>query len=242
MPPKREKSCPAGLVSNPRNTGLRSQSEKTLRWDGLYRCTTVVCRWGLISYFISIIYGPVRYPEFGCQNEYYTKLSALDRMVYSGMASSTHLRFVASVSRAAFTSVYAFLRFERRSGRASSYLNRYSILLKAYGEDVKVVQGLIRHANIATTMNVYSKALTSAKREARSRVVEVLLGHLWNVFTKRCGGCIRTNVSKVYPVFTANSLGCWVIDGPDRDRTDDLFHAIDPTLGFSTTYKTPVAP
>jgi hypothetical protein len=31
------------------------------------------------------------------------------------------------------------------------------------------------------------------------------------------------------------------IGGPDRDRTDDLFHAIVPTLGFSTTYKTPVA-
>ena len=30
--------------------------------------------------------------------------------------------------------------------------------------------------------------------------------------------------------------------GPDRDRTDDLFHAIVPTVGFSTTYKTPVAP
>jgi hypothetical protein len=34
----------------------------------------------------------------------------------------------------------------------------------------------------------------------------------------------------------------WFIGGPDRDRTDDLFHAIDPKLGFSTTYKTPVAP
>jgi len=32
------------------------------------------------------------------------------------------------------------------------------------------------------------------------------------------------------------------IGGPDRDRTDDLFHAIVPTVGFSTTYKTPVAP
>ena len=30
--------------------------------------------------------------------------------------------------------------------------------------------------------------------------------------------------------------------GPDRDRTDDLFHAIEPTVGFATTYKTPVAP
>jgi hypothetical protein len=26
-----------------------------------------------------------------------------------------------------------------------------------------------------------------------------------------------------------------------HDRTDDLFHAIDPTVSFSTTYKTPVA-
>jgi hypothetical protein len=36
------------------------------------------------------------------------------------------------------------------------------------------------------------------------------------------------------------SEGC--IGGPDRDRTGDLFHAIDPTLGISITYKTPVAP
>ena len=33
-----------------------------------------------------------------------------------------------------------------------------------------------------------------------------------------------------------------LIGEPGRDRTDDLFHAIDPTLGFLTTYKTPVAP
>jgi len=33
-----------------------------------------------------------------------------------------------------------------------------------------------------------------------------------------------------------------IFGGPDRDRTDDLFHAIDPTLSISTTYKTPVAP
>jgi len=33
-----------------------------------------------------------------------------------------------------------------------------------------------------------------------------------------------------------------LIGGPDRDRTDDLFHAMEPTLSISTTYKTPVAP
>jgi hypothetical protein len=41
---------------------------------------------------------------------------------------------------------------------------------------------------------------------------------------------------------TAEFAGCRVVREPDRDRTDNLFHAIDPKLGFSTTYKTPVAP
>jgi hypothetical protein len=35
-------------------------------------------------------------------------------------------------------------------------------------------QELMRHANIFTTMNVYTKALTPAKREAQSRAVDVL--------------------------------------------------------------------
>jgi integrase len=33
----------------------------------------------------------------------------------------------------------------------------------------------MRHANIATTMNIYTRALTPAKREAQSRVADVLL-------------------------------------------------------------------
>jgi hypothetical protein len=52
---------------------------------------------------------------------------------------------------------------------------------KANGEDVKVVQELMRHANISTTMNIYTKALTSAKREAQSRVVDVRLDRSRNV-------------------------------------------------------------
>jgi hypothetical protein len=56
-----------------------------------------------------------------------------------------------------------------------SFRHTYSTLLKANGEDVKVVQELMRHANISTTMNVCTKALTPAKREAQSRVVDVLL-------------------------------------------------------------------
>jgi integrase len=54
-------------------------------------------------------------------------------------------------------------------------------LLKANNEDVKVVQELMRHANITTAMNIYTKALTPAKREAQSRVVDVLLDRSRNV-------------------------------------------------------------
>jgi integrase len=47
-----------------------------------------------------------------------------------------------------------------------TFRHTHSTLLKANGEDVKVVQELMRHANITTTMNIYSRALTSAKRKA----------------------------------------------------------------------------
>ncbi len=50
-----------------------------------------------------------------------------------------------------------------------TFRHTYSTLLKANNEDVKVVQELMRHANISTTMNIYTKALTPAKREAQSR-------------------------------------------------------------------------
>lgn len=56
-----------------------------------------------------------------------------------------------------------------------TFRHTYSTLLKANGEDVKVVQELMRHANTATTMNIYTRALTPAKRQAQGRVVDVLL-------------------------------------------------------------------
>lgn len=62
-----------------------------------------------------------------------------------------------------------------------TFRHTYSTLLKANGEDVKVVQELMRHANISTTMNIYTKALTSAKREAQCRMVDVLLDRSRNV-------------------------------------------------------------
>lgn len=52
----------------------------------------------------------------------------------------------------------------------------YAKLLKANGEDVKTVQELLRHANSSITLDVYTQAVTPAKRLAQRRVVEMLSG------------------------------------------------------------------
>jgi integrase len=52
----------------------------------------------------------------------------------------------------------------------------YSTLLRAHGTDVKVQQELLRHANVSTTLNTYTQAVSAQKREAASKVVKELLG------------------------------------------------------------------
>ena len=43
------------------------------------------------------------------------------------------------------------------------------------GQDVKTVQSLMRHANSNITMNIYTHAVSSKKRRAQSKVVEMIL-------------------------------------------------------------------
>jgi len=50
-----------------------------------------------------------------------------------------------------------------------TFRHSYTSLLKSNGEDVKVVQKLLRHANSRITMDVYAHALTPASRTASPR-------------------------------------------------------------------------
>jgi len=50
-----------------------------------------------------------------------------------------------------------------------------SSLLVANGENVKVVQELMRHASSRFTLDVYSQARKGAKRQAQERVVQMIL-------------------------------------------------------------------
>jgi len=56
-----------------------------------------------------------------------------------------------------------------------TFRRTYSSLLAATGDDVKVVQELMRHAKISTTMEVYAQAGMEKKRVAQRRAVDVLL-------------------------------------------------------------------
>jgi site-specific recombinase XerD len=50
-----------------------------------------------------------------------------------------------------------------------------STLLHALGVDLKAQQELLRHADIRTTMNIYTQAIPCALREANSKVVRLVI-------------------------------------------------------------------
>ena len=56
-----------------------------------------------------------------------------------------------------------------------AFRHSYSTLLRAEGVDVKVQQGLLRHADVSTTLNIYTQAIPEAVREGNSKVVKKLL-------------------------------------------------------------------
>jgi len=59
-----------------------------------------------------------------------------------------------------------------------TFRHTYSTLLIAQGENVKVVQELIRHATSRCTLEIYSQAHTGAKRSAQHRLVQSILSEV----------------------------------------------------------------
>jgi integrase len=56
-----------------------------------------------------------------------------------------------------------------------TFRHTYSSTLRQLGVDVKVQQELLRHADIRTTMNIYTQAVSEQKRAAHSSVVRMVL-------------------------------------------------------------------
>jgi len=57
-----------------------------------------------------------------------------------------------------------------------TFRRTYSSLLREHEVDIKVQQALLRHADIRTTMNIYTQAVPRAVREANRKVVRNILG------------------------------------------------------------------
>jgi integrase len=55
------------------------------------------------------------------------------------------------------------------------FRHTYSTLLNEHGTDMKVQQELLRHADIRTTMNIYTQAVPERLRQANSKIVGILL-------------------------------------------------------------------
>ncbi|MGC2324931.1 MAG: tyrosine-type recombinase/integrase, partial [Terriglobales bacterium] len=56
-----------------------------------------------------------------------------------------------------------------------TFRHTFSTWLKANGEDVKTVQELLRHANPRTTLQDYTQAVTTLKRKAQRKVMNMVL-------------------------------------------------------------------
>jgi integrase len=55
-----------------------------------------------------------------------------------------------------------------------TFRRTYTSLLHANGEDVKVVQELMRHSSVKVTLDIYAQAQMPAKRAAQHKVVEMI--------------------------------------------------------------------
>jgi integrase len=56
-----------------------------------------------------------------------------------------------------------------------TFRHTLATVLKSNGEDVKTVQEILRHANSKITMDIYTQAVTPAKRQAQAKVLEMIL-------------------------------------------------------------------
>lgn len=58
--------------------------------------------------------------------------------------------------------------------RWHTFRHSFCTLLMSNGENVKIVQELMRHANCRSTLEIYSQARNEAKRAAQHRLIEMI--------------------------------------------------------------------
>jgi integrase len=103
-----------------------------------------------------------------------------------------------------------------------SFRHSLATNLRSLGVDIKVAQELMRHSSCRTTLDIYTRAVDEQKREASLKVVELMLP----------AGCGKVSapfstlgLAEGQSAMPQIAVKEGLIGGPDRDRTDDLFHA-----------------
>ena len=81
--------------------------------------------------------------------------------------------WLSTVMRYHIEPVVRHLGIQKRVGW-HTFRRTFATLLKANGEDVKVVQELLRHGSSRVTLDIYAQAQMPAKRAAQQKVVEMV--------------------------------------------------------------------
>ena len=104
-----------------------------------------------------------------------------------------------------------------------SFRHSLATNLRSLGVDIKVAQELMRHSSCRTTLDIYTRAVDQKKREANLKVVELMLPLDLKKLQHPSAPSekLSANLQCRKSILRKDLIG-----GPDRDRTDDLFHAI----------------
>jgi integrase len=105
-----------------------------------------------------------------------------------------------------------------------SFRHSLATNLRALGVDIKVAQELMRHSSCRTTLDVYTRAVDQQKREASLKVVRLMLPLDVEKFQHPSA---PSDTQKATRRCRQIAVKEGLIGGPDRDRTGDLFHAIN---------------
>jgi hypothetical protein len=90
---------------------------------------------------------------------------------------------------------------------------------------VKDVQGVLRHSRTATTTDIYMQEIPDSVRATVNAInAELRSKRKFRRGSAKLSGNLLPNATK--PA-VAVSVSCWKDGGPGRDRTDDLFHAME---------------
>jgi site-specific recombinase XerD len=126
-----------------------------------------------------------------------------------------------------------------------SFRHSLATNLRSLGVDIKRSQELMRHSSCRATLDIYTRAVSEQKREASLRVVELMLPLEVQKLQHPSAPSRNGTAPRRCPQTSVNKRD---IGGPDRDRTDDLFHAMEarsqlrhrPTMRGATLLLSPL--